>query len=285
MCGSASNSDYPGDIGTQCGAVRRQVAERVKALAGMEVPEVAVQVERLHSEHDRGAAQGRIAMSEPTRAPRARRRTRAGRARRSSASRGPRPPYKAAAHAGGRATAAGRFWSARRIPAASWRCCSSAAPGILLYDIAAVRADHPAMHWRRALARELAERPLDNIWVLVGAGVAAAARAVADRARRHARPPRRAADAPRPTPTYGPDCTATRPRWCCATGPWRWRACSRYGYGWGAPRPRCGPSRTSANSTTYAPTWMPCSATAVKGLGLHRPPGLSVHVARPGKKG
>ncbi|MDX3058136.1 Asp23/Gls24 family envelope stress response protein [Streptomyces sp. NE06-03E] len=39
---------YPCDIGRQCGAVRRRVGERVKALAGMEVPEVAVQVERLH---------------------------------------------------------------------------------------------------------------------------------------------------------------------------------------------------------------------------------------------
>ncbi|SDK85893.1 Asp23/Gls24 family envelope stress response protein [Streptomyces indicus] len=39
---------YPCDIGAQCAAVRRQVAERVKALAGMTVPEVAVQVERLH---------------------------------------------------------------------------------------------------------------------------------------------------------------------------------------------------------------------------------------------
>ncbi|MFE7751443.1 Asp23/Gls24 family envelope stress response protein [Streptomyces sp. NPDC057428] len=39
---------YPGDIGRQCGEVRRRVAERVRALAGMEVPEVAVQVERLH---------------------------------------------------------------------------------------------------------------------------------------------------------------------------------------------------------------------------------------------
>ncbi|NWF26420.1 hypothetical protein HW130_09070 [Streptomyces sp. PKU-EA00015] len=47
--------DYPGDIGRQCGAVRRQVAHRVRTLAGMEVPEVAVQVERLHS-----SAQGRI---------------------------------------------------------------------------------------------------------------------------------------------------------------------------------------------------------------------------------
>ncbi|MEV0322164.1 hypothetical protein ACIBKX_00280 [Streptomyces sp. NPDC050658] len=51
--------DYPCDIGAQCGAVRRRVAERVKALAGMEVPEVAVQVERLHSAQVRAAAQGR----------------------------------------------------------------------------------------------------------------------------------------------------------------------------------------------------------------------------------
>lgn len=52
--------EYPSDIGAQCGAVRRHVAERVKALAGMEVPEVAVHVERLHSAPSRRAAQGRI---------------------------------------------------------------------------------------------------------------------------------------------------------------------------------------------------------------------------------
>jgi uncharacterized alkaline shock family protein YloU len=52
--------DYPSDIGAQCGAVRGQVAQRVKALAGMEVPEVAVRVERLHSEHSRHADRGRI---------------------------------------------------------------------------------------------------------------------------------------------------------------------------------------------------------------------------------
>ena len=52
--------DYPSDIGAQCGAVRRRVVERVRALAGMEVPEVAVQVERLYSVHSRRAAQGRI---------------------------------------------------------------------------------------------------------------------------------------------------------------------------------------------------------------------------------
>ena len=52
--------DYRSDIGGQCGAVRHRVAQRVKALAGMDVPEVAVQVERLHSVYSRSAAHGRI---------------------------------------------------------------------------------------------------------------------------------------------------------------------------------------------------------------------------------
>ncbi|MFI5758400.1 Asp23/Gls24 family envelope stress response protein [Streptomyces sp. NPDC051569] len=52
--------DYPCDIGARCGAVRQQVAQRVRTLTGMEVPEVAVQVERLHSVHSRAAARGRI---------------------------------------------------------------------------------------------------------------------------------------------------------------------------------------------------------------------------------
>ncbi|MCX5556644.1 Asp23/Gls24 family envelope stress response protein [Streptomyces sp. NBC_00038] len=51
--------DYPSDIGGRCNAVRRHVAERVDALAGMEVPEVAVQVERLHLVQAPGAAHGR----------------------------------------------------------------------------------------------------------------------------------------------------------------------------------------------------------------------------------
>ncbi|MFI0709088.1 hypothetical protein ACH4SK_00285 [Streptomyces inhibens] len=49
---------YPCDIGAQCRVVRHHVTERVEALASMDVPEVAVEVERLHSpllEHtDRG---------------------------------------------------------------------------------------------------------------------------------------------------------------------------------------------------------------------------------------
>ncbi|MEU9847715.1 hypothetical protein [Streptomyces sp. NPDC047985] len=47
---------YPTDIGRQCGGVRRHVTERVRALAGMETPEVAVRVERLRP----AAAVGRL---------------------------------------------------------------------------------------------------------------------------------------------------------------------------------------------------------------------------------
>ncbi|GHE76983.1 hypothetical protein GCM10018785_51500 [Streptomyces longispororuber] len=46
--------------------------------------------------------------------------------------------------------------------------------GLLLYDVVAVRADRPAMRWRRRLARELAERPLDDTAVLAGAAAAVA---------------------------------------------------------------------------------------------------------------
>jgi uncharacterized alkaline shock family protein YloU len=51
---------YPSDIGAQCAAVRRQVVSRVKELAGMEVPDVAVGVERLHSEQLDGERSGRV---------------------------------------------------------------------------------------------------------------------------------------------------------------------------------------------------------------------------------
>lgn len=51
---------YPSDIGAQCGAVRRQVAARVGELTGMEVSDVAVRVDRLHSAHLRGEAVGRV---------------------------------------------------------------------------------------------------------------------------------------------------------------------------------------------------------------------------------
>jgi uncharacterized alkaline shock family protein YloU len=50
---------YPSDIGGQCATVRARVASRVHALAGMEVPEVAVEIERLHLAPPHGAAPGK----------------------------------------------------------------------------------------------------------------------------------------------------------------------------------------------------------------------------------
>ncbi|GGX75537.1 DUF6286 domain-containing protein [Streptomyces fructofermentans] len=68
----------------------------------------------------------------------------------------------------------GRFWSARRVPAGILAVLVLAGAGLLLYDVVAVRAGRTALGWRDSLARELAERPLDDTWVLVGAGIAAA---------------------------------------------------------------------------------------------------------------
>ncbi|WP_327745250.1 alkaline shock response membrane anchor protein AmaP [Streptomyces europaeiscabiei] len=65
-----------------------------------------------------------------------------------------------------------RSWSARRIPAALVALLSAAATGLLLYDVIAVRAGRTAMGWRRRLAEELATRPLDDTWMIVGAAVA-----------------------------------------------------------------------------------------------------------------
>ncbi|MFI0236946.1 DUF6286 domain-containing protein [Streptomyces sp. NPDC016845] len=76
-----------------------------------------------------------------------------------------RPPER------GRKT--GRFWSARRVPAILAALVLLGGIGILLYDIASVRSGRPGMEWRRTLARELAQRPLDDTPVLIGAGVAA----------------------------------------------------------------------------------------------------------------
>lgn len=79
------------------------------------------------------------------------------------------PPAGPAAD-GGRT---GRFWSARRVPAGIVALLLLLGAAAFLYDIAAVRADRPAMAWRRELAAQLATRPLDDPWVLTGAAVAA----------------------------------------------------------------------------------------------------------------
>ncbi|WP_443033474.1 Asp23/Gls24 family envelope stress response protein [Streptomyces sp. ACA25] len=51
---------YPSDIGAQCGAVRSRVTERLGELAGMDVPDVGVEVERLHSAHADDDSGGRV---------------------------------------------------------------------------------------------------------------------------------------------------------------------------------------------------------------------------------
>ncbi|MCX4403721.1 DUF6286 domain-containing protein [Streptomyces sp. NBC_01764] len=67
-----------------------------------------------------------------------------------------------------------RPWSARRIPAALVASVILVAAAVALFDVVAVRAGRPVAAWRRHLADELATRPLDDVWVLTGAAVAAA---------------------------------------------------------------------------------------------------------------
>ncbi|MFD9131726.1 Asp23/Gls24 family envelope stress response protein [Streptomyces bottropensis] len=51
---------YPSDIGAQCAAVRREVTERIRAWAGMEVSDLAVSVQQLHSAHTRHTDRQRV---------------------------------------------------------------------------------------------------------------------------------------------------------------------------------------------------------------------------------
>ncbi|MET9570805.1 DUF6286 domain-containing protein [Streptomyces virginiae] len=66
-----------------------------------------------------------------------------------------------------------RPWSERRIPAALTALVVAAATGALLFDIVRVRAGGNAAAWRTSLAPELATRPLDDVWIRVGAVVLA----------------------------------------------------------------------------------------------------------------
>lgn len=51
---------YPSDIGAQCAAVRQEVTERLRTWAGMDVSDLVVSVERLHSLHARHTDQERV---------------------------------------------------------------------------------------------------------------------------------------------------------------------------------------------------------------------------------
>ncbi|WP_237538931.1 DUF6286 domain-containing protein [Streptomyces sp. SID486] len=67
-----------------------------------------------------------------------------------------------------------RRWSARRVTAALVAALVLVAVVAALVDVVAVRAGRPAAAWRRHLADELATRPVNDVWMLTGAAVAAA---------------------------------------------------------------------------------------------------------------
>jgi hypothetical protein len=156
--------------------------------------------------------------------------------------------------------------------------------GVLLYDVAAVRAHRPALHWRRSLARQLAERPLDDTWVLVGAGLAAAlglwliVLAVTP-GLRDVLPMRR---------TH-PDVRAGLHRDAAATA-LRDRAMEVSGVR--SVRVRMGRRKVDVRVVSHfrelddvRADLNATLADGIRGLGLVRPPALSVHVVRPGRKG
>jgi hypothetical protein len=184
----------------------------------------------------------------------------------------------------GEAGGSGRFWSARRVPAGIVALLLLVVAGAFLYDIAAVRAGRDALSWRRELARQLAQRPVDDTWVLVGAGVAAALglwlivlattpglRAVLPMRRTH------------------PDVRAGLHRDAAATV-LRDRAMEVSGVQ--SVRVRLRRARADVRAVSHfrelddVRTDLDATLTeAIRGLGLARPPALSVRVARPGRKG
>lgn len=177
-----------------------------------------------------------------------------------------------------------RFWSARRVPAGVLALVTLVIAGAFLYDIAAVRAGRPGMSWRRDLARQLAERPLDDVWVLTGAAVAAALGLwlfllAVTPGLRSLLPMRR---------TH-PDVRAALDRDAAATV-LRDRAMEVAGVQ--SVRVRTGRARADVRAVAHfrelddvRTDMTAVLEDAVEGLGLARPTRLSLRVRRPGKKG
>ncbi|MEU4613897.1 DUF6286 domain-containing protein [Streptomyces umbrinus] len=178
----------------------------------------------------------------------------------------------------------GRFWSSRRVPAGILALLVVAGAGLLLYDVAAVRADRPAMHWRRSLADELAERPLDDTWVLVGAGIATALGVwllvlAATPGLRDVLPMRRAHTDVRAGLHRGAAAMVLRDRAMEVSGV-------------RSVRVRVGRRKVDVRAVSHfrelddvRADLDATLADGIRGLGLARRPALSVHVARPGRKG
>ncbi|WP_031109157.1 DUF6286 domain-containing protein [Streptomyces sp. NRRL S-146] len=178
----------------------------------------------------------------------------------------------------------GRFWSARRVPAAIVALLLLGLTGLFLYDIVSVRAGRPGMGWRRELARQLAERPLDDTWVLLGAGVAAVLGLwllilAVTPGLRDVLPMRRTHTGVRAGLHRDAAATALRDRAMEVGGVQSARV-----------RVRRRRARVRAMShfrelDDVRTELDDVLADAVRGLGLSQPPSLSVRVRRPGRKG
>lgn len=139
-----------------------------------------------------------------------------------------------------------RPWSARRVSAALVASVILVAAVVALVDVVAVRAGRPAAAWRRHLADELATRPLDDVWVLTGAAVAAV---LGIWLIVLALTPAYATGCPcaPPRPGCGLPWTATAPPTCCATPPCGSRESVGLASGCAATASR--PARTSDSAT------------------------------------
>lgn len=178
----------------------------------------------------------------------------------------------------------GRFWSVRRVPAGVLALLLLIVAGLFLYDIAAVRAHRTAQPWRRDLARLLAEQPLDGTWVLAGAATVTAVGiwllVLATT------PGLRGVLTMRPE---HPDVRAGLHRDAAALV-LRDRAMEVSGVR--SVRVRLRRRKADVRAVSHFRELDDVRADldvtladAIRGLGLARPPALSVHVRRPGRKG
>ncbi|MFI0966690.1 DUF6286 domain-containing protein [Streptomyces sp. NPDC021080] len=178
----------------------------------------------------------------------------------------------------------GRFWSARRVPAGILAFLLLVAAGAFLYDVVAVRAGRSALYWRTWLARQLAERPLDDTAVLVGAGIAAVLGLwlvvlAATPGLRDVLPMRRTHADVRAGLHRGAAAMALRDRSMEVAGVQSVRV---------RVKRRKVDVRAVAHFRELDDVRADLDTTladGIKGLGLARSPALSVHVARPGRKG
>ncbi|MFB6814296.1 DUF6286 domain-containing protein [Streptomyces sp. NPDC056347] len=196
----------------------------------------------------------------------------------SSASYDPAPARRA------RSGRTGRFWSPRRIPAALLALVLLGGSGLLLYDVAAVRAGRPAMRWRRVLAGELAERPLSSPWLL---GLAALAVLIGLWLLVLAATPGLRALLPMRRDRPGVRAALDR---SAAALVLRDRAVEVAGVQ--SVRVRMGRGRAAVRAVSHFRELDDVRAdldtvlrTGIRELGLARPPGLTVQVRRPAKKG